>query len=78
MAQADSTIATKETTGVQQPDSSELISYESGDIRLFSYLDVANNFANYQNNIRSLIPTQIFEYYLKCKLTDPYHPKSFN
>ena len=59
MAQADSTIDTKETTGVQQPDSSELISYNSGNIRLFSYLDVANNFANYQNNIRSQITTQI-------------------
>ena len=57
MAQADSTIDTKETTGVQQPDSSELISYESGDIRLFSYLDVANNFANYQNNISCLLYT---------------------
>jgi len=55
MAKADNSIDAKLTEGVLQQDGSELISYQNGSIRLFSFNGVANNFTQYQNSIRTQI-----------------------
>ena len=59
LVKANNSIESKLTSSVQQPDGSDLFSYNNDNVQLFAFTGVANNFTQYQNSIRAKISSTI-------------------